>query len=215
VVTLSGVPLQIIQDADSPSATLLKAKCPLDGANISTCLEGDFLLKVKTGPSVPQTQTYALTIGAVGPRGPVGSQGPAGPQGSIGPPGPQGLKGDTGPQGLEGPPGPQGPIGPIGQAGPRGPQGPGISVVAWLRSEVVEVGQLQTKSIVSPRCPDGTIAISGGYSQGGIVGDELHVEAFGPVISQIGGVPDHWVVRVYNPNLLSVRSAVVDVVCAR
>jgi len=55
--------------------------------------------------SVPQTGTFGVTLGAVGPTGPAG---PAGPQGPSGP------QGATGPQGAQGPTGPQGPPGPAG-----------------------------------------------------------------------------------------------------
>ena len=46
---------------------------------------------------------FDVTIGAVGPTGPIGPQGIQGPKGDTGPQGPQGVKGDTGPQGAPGP----------------------------------------------------------------------------------------------------------------
>ena len=77
-------------------------------------IPGDYLLTVKNRNG---TATYALTLGAVGPKGDPGPEGPPGPQGPMGLPGAVGL---TGP---EGPTGPAGPIGPEGPMGPQGPQG--------------------------------------------------------------------------------------------
>ena len=78
---------------------------------------GDYLLKIQSGRSLFQSDTYNLTIGAVGPEGPQGEQGPEGAQG------PQGEQGATGPQGEDGAIGPQGPQGEDGAIGPQGPQG--------------------------------------------------------------------------------------------
>lgn len=68
--------------------------------------------------SVPQTGTFGVTLGAVGPTGP---QGPTGPAGAQGPAGPAGSAGAAGPQGAPGPQGAQGPTGPQGPPGPAGP----------------------------------------------------------------------------------------------
>jgi len=68
--------------------------------------------------SVPQTGTFGVTLGAVGPTGP---QGPAGPAGAQGPAGPAGAQGPAGPAGPQGPSGPQGATGPQGPPGPAGP----------------------------------------------------------------------------------------------
>jgi|ERR1022692_2848284 hypothetical protein len=70
---------------------------------------GSYSLSVTN--SVPQTGTFSVTLGAVGPTGPAGPQGPAGPAGPQGPAEPQGA---TGPQGAQGPTGAQGPPGPAG-----------------------------------------------------------------------------------------------------
>ncbi|MDA0738709.1 MAG: hypothetical protein O3A59_07125 [Nitrospirae bacterium] len=62
----------------------------------STISNGDFLLTVSTGNARNQNDEYDLTIGAVGPEGPVGTAGDPGPPGAQGPPGaigPQGLPG--------------------------------------------------------------------------------------------------------------------------
>lgn len=66
---------------------------------------GGYLLKVSRGAGAVQNDTFALTVGAVGP------QGPQGPQGPMGNTGPQGLPGETGDPGQKGDPGPQGPRG--------------------------------------------------------------------------------------------------------
>jgi len=96
---------------------------------------GDYLLSV-TNTRLGTGVSYALTIGAVGPRGAAGPQGPAGAPGTpgtIGPIGPAGAVGAAGPQGAPGPNGATGmigmigPIGPVGAVGAVGPQGiPGV-----------------------------------------------------------------------------------------
>ena len=70
--------------------------------------DGDYLLKIQSGPSLFQSDTYNLTIGAVGPEG---AQGPQGEQGATGPQGEEGAIGPQGPQGEEGAIGPQGTMG--------------------------------------------------------------------------------------------------------
>lgn len=120
-LALGGIPLVVVTHSETDIAAMLPAA--LD--------PGSYLLTVSRGPAVVvDTDTFALTIGAVGPAGP---EGPSGPQGPAGPPGPQGPRGDVGPpgppgatgvQGPQGPAGPQGATGPHGPAGPQGPQGP-------------------------------------------------------------------------------------------
>jgi hypothetical protein len=85
--------------------------------------DGDYLLTVSTGNGQSQGDEYDLTIGAVGPTGPLGETGPTGPQGEIGPIGPRGETGPTGPHGLNGEIGPTGPTGPEGPTGPQGEPG--------------------------------------------------------------------------------------------
>jgi YVTN family beta-propeller protein len=89
---------------------------------------GSYSLKVTN--SVPQTATFSVTLGAVGPAGP---QGPAGAQGATGPQGAVGPIGPAGPEGPQGPQGPQGQQGNPGPAGPQGPAGPNTQAIALLR----------------------------------------------------------------------------------
>lgn len=69
-------------------------------------IPGTYLLRVTNGWSPFNSDSFALTVGAVGPQGlpgPQGEPGPQGPQGAIGPhgePGPQGPKGDDGQPGA-------------------------------------------------------------------------------------------------------------------
>ena len=115
-------------------------------------LPGDYLLQISTGHSKNDNAIYDLTIGAVGPVGPMpdhqwdgtklalerpdgtfgsyvnlkgepGETGPQGPHGDLGPQGPEGPKGETGNQGPPGPQGAQGPEGPQGPVGPKGDEG--------------------------------------------------------------------------------------------
>ena len=70
----------------------------------------------------PQTITFNVPEGRVGPTGPPGASGATGPRGSEGPRGPEG-RGVTGPAGSEGERGSTGPEGPAGPTGPRGEDG--------------------------------------------------------------------------------------------
>jgi hypothetical protein len=53
--------------------------------------------------SVPHSGSAYVTVGAVGPQGPIGLTGSQGPAGAAGPAGPQGPIGATGPTGPQGP----------------------------------------------------------------------------------------------------------------
>ncbi len=61
--------------------------------------DGDYLLKVSSGPGPKKNDERTVTFGAQGPQGDIGDQGAQGPQGPQGPPGPKGDKGDLGPPG--------------------------------------------------------------------------------------------------------------------
>ena len=97
---------------------------------------GDYLLTVSAGHGLPENDSYALTIGAVGPQGthgepgPVGPQGTAGQDGARGPQGPMGPPGHPGQQGVKGDTGPTGPVGPPGNLTLAGQQCPSGKYVA-------------------------------------------------------------------------------------
>jgi hypothetical protein len=78
---------------------------------------GTYLLIVTRGPSDTHTDSFNVTIGAVGPKGDKGDRGDAGVRGNDGA---KGDRGATGPQGPQGPQGLQGPQGPKGEAGSGG-----------------------------------------------------------------------------------------------
>ena len=79
-------------------------ECPPDAdLGIPTCVDGDFLLTVSNDPKKKHSDTYDVTIGAVGPvgdKGEKGDQGPVGPKGDTGDQGPAGPKGDQGDPGI-------------------------------------------------------------------------------------------------------------------
>lgn len=142
---------------------------------------GDYLLTVRAGKHGRHQDNYALTIvgadesqrsaglkgdtgatgpqGIVGPAGPKGDTGAMGPQGVAGPVGPAGPKGDTGATGSQGAIGPAGPKGDTGATGPQGaPGGSGYQLLQLVINTPAGVGQ----EAVTPTCPDGKVAISGG-----------------------------------------------------
>lgn len=99
-VSLGGQALTVL----SSSASHVEALLP---AGIAP---GSYLLTVSGGRKDGHDESW-ITVGSVGPEGPMGSpgpQGPAGPQGATGPAGPQGATGPAGPQGATGPQGPAG-----------------------------------------------------------------------------------------------------------
>jgi hypothetical protein len=83
------------------------------------------------------------------------------------------LSGQRGPAGANGAAGPQGPAGPVGAAGPQGPSGSnGVNgtfdpskVQYILGPEVMVAPGAQGASVAT--CPDGSLAISGGFLVGG------------------------------------------------
>lgn len=87
VVTLAGIPLQVLNLTDSQIQAMLPPGT----------VPGDYLLKVSRGPGAMQNDTFALTLGAVGPQGPKGEKGEPGEQGL---PGNIGLAGRTCPPGA-------------------------------------------------------------------------------------------------------------------
>lgn len=147
---------------------------------------GDYLLTVRTSKHGNHYDHYDLTIGAMGAQGPQGEPGqdgaigPAGSQGeagAAGPVGPQGLTGAAGAQGATGPagskgatgsagaPGATGSAGPQGATGATGPQGPqGLSGAAGY--ELLQQNETtlnnQGEEKLTPTCPVGKVAVSGG-----------------------------------------------------
>ena len=93
IVTLAGAPLALLNVTDTQVQALLP-----EGV-----APGDYLLKVSRGPGAVQNDTFALTLGAVGPPGPKGDQGDKGERGDPGEQGPAGniaLAGRTCPPGA-------------------------------------------------------------------------------------------------------------------
>lgn len=140
-------------------------------------IAGDYLLMVRTSEHGNHYDHYDLTIGAQGPQGEPGQDGavglqgepgPAGLQGAIGPAGSQGATGSSGPQGTAGPAGAQGatgPAGPQGATGATGPQGPqGLSGAAGyeLLQQTETTLNNQGEEKLTPTCPIGKVAVSGG-----------------------------------------------------
>ncbi len=112
-----GSPLVVTFDDSGPltirsaNATEIVVECPPDQNFVPLCLEGDYLLVVSNGIGQSQNDEYDLTIGAVGPRGPMGETGPIGPRGPQGETGPRGDPGVIGDQGATGAGGPMGSAG--------------------------------------------------------------------------------------------------------
>lgn len=144
---------------------------------------GDYLLTVRNGKHGKHgkySDNYALTIGGSGIQGPQGEPGPAGvigPTGLPGTPGLPGVTGPAGPTGIAGPAGTAGATGPVGSTGPAGvagaagpqgpigPQGPAGGSGYQVLKEVVTTEINQGEEKLTPTCPAGTVAISGGIMQ--------------------------------------------------
>jgi hypothetical protein len=105
LITLDGMPLEVISFAPASVTALLPA---------SNLLPGSYVLVLTSGQHPEDTAEFNVTLGAVGPKGDTGATGAVGPKGD---------KGDTGATGLVGPQGPQGPAGPQGPQGAQGLQG--------------------------------------------------------------------------------------------
>jgi Collagen triple helix repeat (20 copies) len=138
---------------------------------LAACNKGDAIVTFSNAQG-PKGDTGA--IGATGSQGPTGPQGPIGtqgPQGDTGPQGPQGGTGPMGPQGDMGLQGPQGDSGQQGSAGPPGPQGPqgpaGASNFVVVKHTRTLCGTLDpscsNSGYADATCPDGLVAVSGGF----------------------------------------------------
>ena len=93
-----------------------------------------------------------------GPTGPTGATGAAGPTGATGAAGPTGATGATGTRGATGA------TGATGAAGP-----PGALDTTEVDSAMTTVG-FQDSANVEAVCPDGMMAVAGGYFIGGFDG---------------------------------------------
>ena len=120
-------------------------------------------LQGATGPAGPQGPT-----GAAGPKGATGSAGPPGLTGAAGVPGAtgsagaQGATGAAGAQGATGPAGPAGSQGATGATGPQGPQGlSGAAGYELLQQKETTLNN-QGEEKLTPTCPVGKVAVSGG-----------------------------------------------------
>jgi hypothetical protein len=111
IVRLAGVGLAVKTSSSTQIITALP----------SGTASGTYLLKVTVAGQTDST--FEVTLGAVGPQGPIGARGPAGANGAAGPQGPQGAAGPQGPAGAAGAQGPAGPQGVTGAAGPAGANG--------------------------------------------------------------------------------------------
>lgn len=120
-------------------------------------LHGSFLVTVS---EKGRTDTFSVTLPAVGTEGPRGEQGLQGLAGPVGPRGEQGLQGLVGPVGPRGERGLQGLVGPVGPRGEQGLQG-----LVGLTGPIGEIGPVGprglpgevTPEIVLQNLPDGAI----------------------------------------------------------
>jgi hypothetical protein len=78
-VTLGDIPMSLAISG-IPTGSEIVVECPPRPGDVPTCVAGDFLLTVTTGPERIRTGTYDLTVGAVGPEGPEGPPGLSGYQ---------------------------------------------------------------------------------------------------------------------------------------
>jgi hypothetical protein len=122
-----------------------------------------------TGPLGPQGEPGETgEAGPSGPTGPTGPTGAPGPLGPTGPQGPQGEPGDAGETGPTGPPGETGPTGPNGPKGPRGEPGPtGLGDYARVRGPEPVALRAKRRTTARIACPDGKVALSGGWRLAG------------------------------------------------
>lgn len=147
-----GVP-SAIAAAVAGGAGMAVGAIPDSGGVIHACYNPrvGVVRVIDTEASPPQTCAtrfgeVAVSWNQKGPKGDTGVQGPQGPQGPAGPTGPPGPQGQPGQQGPQGPQGPAGTV-----ATPQQVFGQGCSLSP-------NVGCFDVAT-----CPEGTVAISGGY----------------------------------------------------
>jgi hypothetical protein len=185
---------------------------------VAGCKKGDLQIKWNERgeqglPGPAGTQGEQGPQGEIGPQGP---EGPAGPQGAQGPAGPEGLPGAS----VQGEPGPQGPAGPVGPQGPAGPAGPSGISGAQVVSNTHAKSAIDVFTTVSVTCPEGKVAVSGGYELestdiwGEDISDPIRVRDSRPLISN--GTPTGWQVHATRPlsNLYG-WSVTVHAVCVQ
>lgn len=149
-------------------------------ANLGTVTApGTYLLTVVDG----LLPTFAdVTLGAVGPQGPIGATGPQGATGAQGPMGLMGLQGPIGPTGATGPAGAIGPIGPTGQTGAAGPAGPaGATGPIGPVGPIGPTGQTGAAGPAGPAGPAGATGPIGPTGQTGATGPAGPAGATGPI----------------------------------
>jgi hypothetical protein len=128
-------------------------------------------IQMTTATGACKSSTTKISWNQVGPQGPQGSDGLAGPQGPAGP------QGDVGSQGLAGP------------QGPEGPQGPAGMLNREIVSDVVVANAGENVSQVVS-CPEGKVAVGGGYETSFF--DDFEVRTSAP------NAGTGWIVRATN-----------------
>lgn len=149
----------------------------------------------------------AVAWNVVGPQGAVGAPGKDGANGIDGKDGAPGAKGETGATGGAGAPGPTGPVGPQGQTGPQGPAGtlsPEYVQANWtLPGSYVHAFLSAVEEYRTIACPDGKLAIGGGF------------DSVVPTIIESHAADDHtgWVLRIKNGSEFD-SSGTIYAICA-
>ena len=136
--------------------------------------KGDTGANGAQGPAGAKGDTGAT--GAQGAKGADGAAGAKGDTGATGAQGPAGAKGDTGATGAQGPAGAKGDkgdtgaTGSAGPAGPAGPQGPaGADGLNGSTIITVAGGTSSGDKQFTVTCPQGDVALSGGFDIQGSV----------------------------------------------
>ncbi len=165
-LTINGINLahgkaRVLLGAFGPLTVVTQSPTQIVAMLPPALFPGNYVLNLQIGEEVDES---SVTIGAIGPQGPVGPSGAigaTGPQGQTGPTGAvgaQGPKGDTGPQGMKGEVGavgPQGLKGNVGQTGAIGPQ-----------------GQVGATGAMGATGPQGQTGLTGAVGSQGLKGDK-------------------------------------------
>jgi hypothetical protein len=133
--------------------------------------------------------------------------------------GPAGATGATGPAGATGAPGPQGPQGPVGPAGASGSGSSSLTLTQSSKTFQIPAGQEYGDFAA---CPDGDVAVSGGWSLGDPeVDSRMDVVGEGVVNTSVGSPPiptqpsfeGSYEVQMWNESS-STQTVTVGVYCA-